>query len=277
MTSTVLDGVLCLLLISAAVVTVTAATPNDPVGEGRAPNVAEALSTTTASVNYTLVAPDGSPADSAPATTLDRTAHGTLTELLARAAVARIAVDDRRLSHTRDGLGRAVVRTVGAAIRANHTQVTAVWRPHPGSSITGRIAVGAPPPPGVPVHAATVTGPSGFPAARTAADSRATPAVANAAATGVVEGLFPPTRTRIAAGRESPTATLVRQRYRRTSRLFGVSRRSNLSGGEVEAANDRLASAMADRIARDASRSNASMRRTAVRIDQVRITVRTWP
>ncbi|MFB6108841.1 MAG: hypothetical protein ABEJ82_08390 [Haloplanus sp.] len=54
MTSSVLDGMLCLLLISGAVVAVTTATPDSGVDGGRAPAVASTLATSTATVNYTL-------------------------------------------------------------------------------------------------------------------------------------------------------------------------------------------------------------------------------
>jgi hypothetical protein len=275
MTSTVLDGVLCLLLISGAVVTVTTATPREPTGPGRASDVSATLATATASVNYTL----------SPGTdeSFDRTAHGTLAELLARAAVGRIAVDGRRLSHARDGLGSAVARTVVGAIRENHTRVTAVWRPSPESSIAGRIAVGARPPPDVPVHSATMTVPSGLPSrrddAREAARTRGIEGVAAVVAHGVVDGLFPPTRTRTAAGGSRPVSAVVRHRYRRAEERFGVGQSATLANGDVDDANDRLAAAVSDRVARDLRSANASARTAAdgLRIGRVRITVRTWP
>lgn len=284
MTSTVLDGVLCLLLISAAVVTVTAATPREPVGEGRAADVASTLSTTTAAVNYTLTPRAGTTGVDVPERTarFDRTAHGTLAGLLARAAVGRLTIGGKRLSHTRDGFGRAVVRAVGAAVRANHTRVTAVWRPYPDSSIGGRIAVGSRPPPDRPVHAATVEAPSGFPtrrgAARRAARTRGIEGVAAVVAEGLVSGLFPPERTRIASGGGSPTAALVRHRYRRAATRLGVDRAVTPESG-VDATNDRLEAALSDRISRDLHAANVSATAAAngVRLGRVRIVVRTWP
>lgn len=279
MTSTVLDGVLCLLLISAAVVTVTTATPREPAGAGRAPAVASTLATTTTSANYTL----SPPAEGADGDGFDRTAHGTLAELLSRAAVARIAVDGRRLSDDRTDLSRSVERAVRGAIRENNTRVTAVWRPHPGSSMEGRVVVGARPPPDVPVHAATVTASSGFPsrrhAARTAGEERGVDGVADVVADGVVTGLFPPERTRTAAGSSRGVSAVVGHRYRRVERRFGVSRSRPLSAGGVAAANERLAAAMSDRIADELRASNATATEIAdgVRLDRVRITVRTWP
>lgn len=277
MTSTVLDGVLCLLLISAAVVTVTTATPHEPAGAGRADDVASTLATTTATVNYTLASPGTGDGVS---TSGGRTAHGTLAELLARAAIARASVGGQQLSHARDGLVRRVEQTVGAAVRANHTRVTAAWRPYPGASIGGRVAVGATPPPNVPVHAATLTVPSGFPSRRASARSAAgVDGVADAVAAGIVEGLFPPTRTRIAAGSPPPTSRLVRRRYHRAERLFGVAPPAVLADGGVDATNDRLAGAVSERVARDLHSTNTSARRVAgrVRLDSVRIVVRTWP
>ena len=272
-TSTVLDGVLCLLLISGAVVAVTTATPREPQGEGRAPEVASTLATTTASVSYELD----------PAPSFDRTAHGTLAELLARAAVGRIAIDGERVSRARGGLGPAVASGVRGAIRENHTRVTAVWRPYPGSSIEGRIAVGARPPPGVPVHAATLTVSSGVPSRRERARRAATEAgiegVADVVGGGVVTGLFPPSRTRTAAGGSRPVSAVVRHRYRGVTAQFGVERSATLASGDVDETNERLAAAVAERVRRDVQASNASARDIAdgVRLGRVRITVRTWP
>lgn len=285
MTSTVLDGVLCLLLISAAVVTVTTATPQEPTGEGRAADVATTLTTTTASVNYTLTPRTETTDVDVPshADRFDRTAHGTLAELVARATVARIAIGDERLWHARDGFGRAVVQSVGAAVRSNHTQITAVWRPYPESSIGGRLVVGSAPPPNRAVHAATIEASSGFPTTRKvtrrAARSNGIDGIADVVAGGIVRGLFAPTRTRIAAGGASPSAALVRHRYRRVARCLGVTRSPRLANGGVEDTNDRLESALSDRIARDLRSSNTSATAAAerVRLGRVRIVVRTWP
>ncbi|GAB6862306.1 hypothetical protein JCM17092_23950 [Haloplanus litoreus] len=283
MTSTVLDGVFCLLLISAAVVTVTTATPQEPAGAGRAADVASTLATTTATVNYTLTPrPD---ATGVPLPTnrnaFDRTAHGTLAGLLARAAVGRLSVDGRRLSHARGGFSRAVVRAVGAAVRTNHTRITAVWQPYPDASVGGRVAVGGHPPPDVPVHTATIAASSGLPskrsAVRTAAREEGIEGVADAVAKGIVDGLFPPTRTRIAAGGRA--SALVRHRYRLAEHRFGVDGHATLTDGGVDDSNERLAAGLSDRVSRDLRESNASARELAgrVRIGQVRIVVRTWP
>lgn len=285
MTSTVLDGLLCLLLISAAVVTVTTATPREPVGEGHASDVASTLATTTAAVNYTLTPRFETTSVDVPRSgdTLDRTTHGTLAGLLARAAVARTSIGEDRLSHARDDFARGVVRTVGAAIRVNHTQITAVWQPYPGSSIEGRLVVGSSPPPDRPVHAATIEASSGFPtrkrAIQHAAEKRGTDGVADAVASGIVEGLFPPTRTRLAAGSASPSAALTRHRYRRLSNRLGTSPRMGLADGGVSTANDRLESALSERVTRNLHATNTSATAAAesARLGRVRIIVRTWP
>jgi len=284
-TSTVLDAVLCLLLISAAVVTVTTATPREPAGEGRAADVAATLTTTTASVNYTLTPRTGTTAVDVPSRSarFDRTSHGTLAELLACAAVARIEVDGERLWHARDDFGRAVVRSVQGVVRPNHTRITAAWRPYPESSMEGRVVVGSRPPPGRPVHAATVEVSSAFPttreASRRAARSRGIDGVAGVVADGFVRGLFPAARTRTAAGGASPSAALVRHRYRRVSTRLGVSEPPRLADGGVTDANARLESALSDRVARDLRSTNTSATAAAdgVRLGRVRIVVRTWP
>ncbi|MFD1634811.1 DUF7284 family protein [Haloplanus ruber] len=282
MTSTILDGVFCLLLVSAAVVTVTTATPREPVGEGRAPDVASTVATTTAAVNYTL-APrfDRTPVEGPESDAFARTAHGTLAELLARATVGELTVGGQPLSRDHAGLSRAVVRAVEGAVRTNHTRITAVWRPYPNASVTGRITVGGRPPPDVPVHTATLTVSSGFPTtridARRAGATNGIAGVADAVAAGIVEGLFPPTRTRLAAGERA--SSLVRHRYRLAERRFGVDGHTTLSDGDVDAANDRLAAALSDRVARDLRGANVSASTAAERVGvgRVRIVVRTWP
>jgi hypothetical protein len=283
-TSTVLDGLLCLLLVSAAVVTVTTATPREPTGEGRASDVASTLATTTASVNYTLTPRFETTRVDAPSEAAsNRTAHGTLAELLAQAAVARLTVGNERLSYARDGFEHAVVRAVKGAVRANHTQIIVVWRPYPESSVVGRLVIGDQPPPDRPVHAATVEVPSGFPAReraiRRAARERGVDAVAETVADGIVAGLFPPTRTRVAAGGASQSSALVRHRYHRAAHRFGSTPPTGLGDGGVEAANDRLEAALAERVARDlrVTNTSATAAADAARLGRVRIVVRTWP
>ncbi|WP_157969297.1 DUF7284 family protein [Haloplanus rubicundus] len=285
MTSTVLDAVLCLLLISAAVVTVTTATPREPPEEGRAADVASTLTTTTTSVNYTLTPRGETTAVGVldRSVRFDRTSHGTLAGLLARAAVARIEVDGERLWYARDGFGRAVGRSVRGVVQPNHTRITATWRPYPESSMEGRVVVGSRPPPDRPVHAATVEVSSAFPttreSSRRAARSRGIDGVADVVADGFVRGLFPATRTRTAAGGAPPSAALVRHRYRRVSTRLGVSRPPRLADGGVADANERLESALSDRVARDLRSTNTSATTAAegVRLGRVRIVVRTWP
>jgi hypothetical protein len=243
--------------------------------------VASTIATTTTTVNYTLTPRTETTAVEMPEdrAAFDRTAHGTLSELLARAAVGKLTVGDRRLSHDRAALCRAVVLAVGSAIRTNHTRITAVWQPYPNASVAGRVSVGSRPPPDVPVHTATLTVSSGFPTKRsdaeTAAAANGIDGVAHVVATGVVDGLFPTTRTRLAAGgRASP---VVRHRYRLAERRFGVEGHTTLT--DVDAANDRLAAALSERVNRDLHDSNVSARAAAerVRVGDVRIVVRTWP
>ena len=284
-TSTVLDAVLCLLLISAAVVTVTTATPREPAGEGRAADVAATLTTTTASVNYTLTPRTGTTAVDVPSRSarFDRTSHGTLAELLASAAVARIEVGGERLWHVRNGFSRVVGRSVRGVVRANHTRITATWRPYPESTIEGRVVVGSRPPPGRPVHAATVEVSSSLPtareASRRAARSRGVDGVAGVVADALVRGLFPATRTRTAAGGAAPSAALVRHRYRRAATRLGISGKPRIADGGVAETNARLEGTLSDRIARDLRSTNTSATAAAegVRLGRVRIVVRTWP
>ncbi|MFB6122682.1 MAG: hypothetical protein ABEJ78_04425 [Haloferacaceae archaeon] len=284
MTSSVLDATLCLLLVSAAVVTVVTATPETPTGDGRADAVAETLATTTATVNYSLTPADESDptTDGANGPSLDRTTHGTLAGLLARAAVANATIDGERATHAHDGFRRRIARRVRQVVRANRTSVRAVWRPVRGARIRGEVRVGGRPPPNVAVHAATLTVPSGYPPARDAAldaaERERMAGVANVAAERTVAGMFPPERTRFALQGTSPSAATARRRYRRVETLAGVSSTWDLRGGEVYAANERLAATLADRFERRlrATFDDPADAARSVRVGRVRITVRTW-
>ncbi|MFC6988061.1 hypothetical protein ACFQJD_03750 [Haloplanus sp. GCM10025708] len=284
MTSSVLDATLCLLLVSAAVVTVVTSTPETPAGDGRADAVAETLATTTATVNYSLTSANASESGDSGSidASLDRATHGTLAGLLARAAVANVTVDGERTTRAHDGFRRRIVRRVQRVVRANRTSVHAVWRPVRGVGIRGEVLVGGRPPPNVAVHAAVLTVPSSYPTARDAALDAAErdgmSGVANVTADRTVTGMFPPERTRFALQETSTAAETARRRYRRVEALVGEPPTRDLRSGKMYAANERLTAALADRLERGlrASFADPVAAARSVRVGSVRIVVRTW-
>lgn len=152
-TSTTLDVVLCLVLLSAAVGVLAAAGPpaddHDPRTASRA---ATLLASTTVTVEYTPGVDDTASTagrDVAPSDRRTRVVHGTPAALLARAT----AVDATgRVDGTETGTAAASanrfadavadrVRRVLAAVDA-HVNVTATAAPVPGSDRRGRVAAG---------------------------------------------------------------------------------------------------------------------------------------
>jgi hypothetical protein len=283
-TSTVLDATLCLLLVSAAVVTVVTSTPESSAGDGRADAVAETLATSTTTVNYTLTLARQEEVgdESSTGTGPDRTVHGTYAGLLARAAVANATIDGTPTTHAHDAFRTRTVRRVEAVVRANRTSVHAVWRPARNVGVRGEIRAGARPPPNVDVHAATLTVPSGYPtaraAARAAAERGGMSGVANVTADRTASGMFPTERTRFALQGTSPSAATARRRYRRVERVVVGRPTTDLRGGRVSATNARLTETLADRFERRfrASFDDPAAAARTVGVGRVRITVRTW-
>lgn len=287
MTSTVLDAALCLLLVSASVVTVATTSTDRPTTGDGADAAAATLATSTTTVNYTLTAgtrgASGTrvvvPDDSGPPSR--RTVHGTFVSLLADAALGRVVVDGERLTHARDGLAAGVGRAVQAAVGTARTQVIAVWRPFPGAPVGGRMTVGDGPPPNADVHAARVSIPSPAPGGgdRIAdAGDRGYRPLARAVARRTTAALFPRRATVLALSGDDPVATVVRRRYRRAAALTGVNLDGALDRGEAGAANRALTRAFARRFERDLRGEFASPTAAAraVRVGEVRVVVRRW-
>ena len=271
--STVVDAALCLLLVSGAVATLVALPEEpDPPRADTADEAADALGAGTARVNYTLAGDDRD---------LERSAHGTLAEHLADAAVANASVRGRPLSNASDGFERAVTALVAAELARPNVSlaVRARWEPYPNAPVVGEVNAGDAPPPGADVHVATLTVPS--PAATTAGDARAAAddgyrSVARVAARGVVGTLFPPNATALSL-QDPATEAITAARYRRAASLLGT--RVGVDGpGDVPRATDRLADALVDEFADDlASRYDTPHAAAgAVSVGEVRVTVRTW-
>jgi len=290
--STAVDVALAALVVSGALVVLASVTSVPPPNHGTdaADETAELLGSTTASVNYTL-SPGARAAEeyvevgetSGPA--FRRHAHGTVAALLARAAVTDARLDRRELTRTHDDFERAVREVtretvVGADARV---QVRAVWRPYRGAPLAGGVVVGDTPPESATVHAATTRVSAPVPATRTRALAAADDgygAVARAVAAGVVRGLFDPEGAWLALRGDEPVSTLVTYRYRRTGALLGVEGRvdDSIASYDVEAANEHLRRALAERFEADMRDRYATPRAAAESVSTgvVVVTVRTW-
>jgi len=288
-TSTVLDAALFLLLVGGAVMTLslsgTGAEPTPP-----AHHTTEALTASTADVHYSL-APGAQqatnqsrfePGTEGPA--FRRVAHGTLASHLADAALGNLTVDDTEVTHTHDAYERQVTNATRNLTRTRDqlTQVRAVWHPYRGAPIGGTVTAGPSPPPDERVHATTLTVDSGLPEvrgqARDAAANGSHENVSRVVAEGVVSGLFPERTARGALTGDYPVNALVRYRYERMAMLLGADVGSPLAQRNVTAANERLADALAERLAEDLQGRFDSPRAAAraVSVGEVRIVVRTW-
>lgn len=288
--STVVDVAVCLLVVSAAVVTLAGApTPSADPAAGTAAETASVLGSTTATVEYSL-GPDLRRADgdvTFPVTdgpALSRSANGTLAGLLAAAAVGNLTADGVRLSHVGAGF-RAAVRNATRPLVSGpdwRGQVIATWEPYRGSHLSGRVVVGPAPPSDVDVYTARLPVSTGFPAVGDEATATARDggfaAVAATVADGVVAGLFPPERIRAQLQGPYPEGRLARLRYGEFASRYGVSPTGALDDRDVERANDRLRSAIADRVVTDlqAVFETPAAAANAVRLGTVTLTVRTW-
>ncbi|MFC4549912.1 hypothetical protein ACFO3H_06315, partial [Halorussus sp. GCM10023401] len=144
-TSTVLDVALCLLFVTASVVTLVGAPSEREPSRDTAETTAGVVATSTANVTYAL-GDERRP----------RTVHDTLAGLLATAAVTNATVEghQRGLFPHSGGFRRAVARTVAASLRRTairgatgrddlRAQVVARWEPYWGSALRGRVTAGA--------------------------------------------------------------------------------------------------------------------------------------
>lgn len=284
MSGSALDAILCLLLVSAAAVTVAGVPAHSPEPD-RADGIAESLASTVA-FDYTL-APGANQADQT-LVQFDRTsgpefrrrAHGSLSTLLARVAVRTVRVDGDPVTHAADDFALNVRNATRATLPA-HTQVVVRWRPYPDSHLGRRFVIGAKPPHDADVNAATVRAPSGVPRA-TNADRAARrdgyAGLADVVANALVDGLLPPAQTRLALAGDPPASTLIRYRYRRFAELYGIDVSDPLARGDTKTANDRLAAAVADRVEADLRESFDSPIEAATHLDlgTVDVVVRTW-
>ncbi|WP_435335302.1 DUF7284 family protein [Haloarchaeobius sp. TZWWS8] len=283
--STVLDVTVCLLLVSASVLTFVAVSPPEPIERSSAADAATLLAGTTATVNYSL-SPDVGDAEpllgrssSTAGTATRRTAHGSVASLLARAALANATVDGRRLSASGGEFATAVGNASRARLRVveGEWQVAATWRPTPGGPVEGRATVGAPPPPGVDVHAATLRVPVA-PHPRLVSGSWRTVSADAAAAT--VRTLFPPDESHLALLADPPTDRVTALRYHRSAAALGADLDGTVAEAATHRANQRLAAALAPRLERSLRQTYETPAAAALALSSslttVVVTVRTW-
>jgi hypothetical protein len=289
------DAAIALLLISAAVGVVVTAdrSPAASPTTDRADAVADTLAATTAAINYSLApgvrelnrsegVPDRAVRPDTPG--LDRTAHGSLAGLLARAATATSGVvaadadadpEEVPLTRTRAGFERAVRDAVRARTGAG-VRVDARWRPYPDAPVGGRVGVG-PAPPSDGVHTATLVVPTGVePIPTTPTTNFAW--LGRAVASRSVNVLVAPGPARITLRGDDPEAALLAHRYARLAARTNTSVAEPLATEDTAAANARIADALAERMAADL-RSNyerPSDAADAISVSSVRIVVSVW-
>jgi hypothetical protein len=227
--STVLDVSVCLLLVGVAVTTLVFAIP-ETNGASRAERntAARSLGTVTASVPVVH----------------DRRAHDTLAGHLSAAAIADGTLGGERVGSSTypDAVRRAVRKNV-----AERTHITARWRPYPGAPLKGRLAVGPEPPATADVSVTRWTIDSGLAEPRSTGSFES---ISSAFATAYVGRLFPPERTRIALV-DPRTARTTARRYREVAGTLGVEVDDAIAEAAPRRANERLASALSDRLESD--------------------------
>jgi len=266
--STVVDVVLFLLLVSAALVTVTL--PGGGSGALGAGESARLLATTTASVEYELVAEsaDGE-------ATRRRVAHGTLAGLAARAAVADATVAGRPLSPASESFVRATRERIRERL-GPRTQVHARWRPYGSSPIRGTVTIGPQPPPTADVSGTVLRVPVGSTIGQTG-PPRDYGRVSGAVAEGLTAQLLPETSAEVPRV-DGPVRRDVRRRYRllagdragRVTELFET--------GNVSAATALTSEAIEERIGADLRREFDTPAGAArdVEVGTATVTVRRW-
>lgn len=286
--STVVDVSLCLLLVSAAIGTLTlppgaAGTPH----EGPNPSATvEALAAGTVSVSYDLDTAGLETAGAGIGATgeVERVAHGSYASLLAEAAVENATLAGRELSGASDGFERQVAAATLTAMRATggRTRVTATWTPYHGAPTRGVASAGPRPPPDATVAAASLTVPNRFrptrERARRAARRDGYAGVARVLARATVAGWFPPRDARLALRGDAPVDALLAARYNRTAAVLGTSVADPVGAVEPRRANARLVAALASRYEADLRDRFDSPAEAAgaIRIGEVRVVVATW-
>jgi hypothetical protein len=277
--STALDALLFLLLVSAAATTL--ALPAGPTTGPDADPAATVVSRSTASVDYRLTPRADDETFPRRDIGVERHARGRLAALLARAATRNATVDGQPITHTGDGLERAVATAVANAT-APRTHVVAVWRPYESAAIAGRVTAGQPPPRDASVASRTLTVPTNAAGTREAALAAANRSgyegVARVVADLTLAVLVPRDGMTGALAADYPTDRIAARRHHRLAALLGTDVSTAVDRGNASAANARLRTALVDRLEptlRDRFASPTAAAR-AVQGGRVRIVVRRW-
>lgn len=276
----VLDAMLFLVLVSAAVGTLTL--PGHGQEAESADDIAAVLTTATGGVAYRLPPHEGRVATTGERGAI-RTAGGTHAQLLAAAAMRDIAVSGGEVTTADDGFERAVIDLVANATRGGKpVAVDATWAPYPGAPVRGHVHAGPEPPRTAAVWAVSVPVSAGTPSRSGritgAAERDGYAGVARVIARGTVRRVFPPRATAVALRDDGPVAGYTVTRYRGFARLVNTSVAESVEATAPRRANARLARALAPRIERDLRRSydTPSDAARSVSLASVRVTVRTW-
>lgn len=275
----------CLLLLSAAVMTLTLpATESAP--ERTVDETATVLATTTADIEYRLSAEALDAADSRavssgttdrPAWLGERERHGTLAGLLARAAVTNASYEGHRLAPEAAPF-REAVRTETEAVLPERTAVRARWEPYPDAPIAGTVRAGERPPPGVDVQTATLKVPLPELAAGVgSAEQTGYEAVAATTADAIVSGLLPATRGELSTDDGLVRAALD-HRYRVLAGDAPIQVTQLLLADRVESLNGRVSNALSRQLATDMREQFARPEEATAAVDSgtVWLTVERW-
>lgn len=227
--STVLDVAVCLLLIGVAVTTLAAAIPDE---EQPATIDSDSTARSLATVTATVPAAEG------------QRAHGTLAGHLARATVMDGTLDGERIAPS--GYSGNVRREIerNTDVRSH---VSARWEPYPDAPLESRRSIGIPPPKTADVAATRITVDSGVSSFGSAPSFRS---IAESIANAYVARLFPPERTRVRLV-DPRTAKATTDRYEEAALTFGVEFDGAIADASSRRANERLATALADRLEAD--------------------------
>ena len=278
--STVLDVAVFLLLVAAAIATVTL--PASPAPDTDVGSVAATLGTATTDVEYPLSLDVAFENGTEITLSTDRRANGTVANLLADAAVsnARLGPPDgytgsRGYRRAVENRTRAILRWFDAGV-----QVEAQWRPYVGAPLSGNLTVG-PAPPRRDLMAATLDVPAPVAPVEAVASRAAAggyESVATVVANATVRGLYPPRRMELAIHAGGLARGLAIRRYRRLLDGLETDVSRSLRAGSVDEVNLALTAALTDVFAADMRGrfDTPTAAAAAVRAGRVRIVVRGW-
>lgn len=256
--STVVDVAVCLLLIGAAVATLSvAAAPDHDEVEPDADRTAASVASVTTAV------PTGQ----------DRLDHDTLAGHLATATVANATIEGASLTAS---TYPDAVRAETVDLTDDRVFVTARWEPYPDAPLRGQVIAGDPPPPGAHVAATTLAMDSGLDLGAGASDG-SVEALAEAIAMSYVEWLFPTGQTR-AALVDPRTAPVAGGRYRTVGGSLDADVAEAVAEADVRSANEELAVALATHLEADlrARYGTPDAARADLSADEVVVVVRRW-